>query len=377
MVRPGTVEEEAEETEKIEFSNDLFGDDKAGKVLYVRDCYKGLFAEIEKERFDKEVGGAVITGTPGIGKTMFSAYLIRQYMDMKVNTILFKFRNEGYILISRSKRWECDGYSYELSATLPEGQEYYVGGLALDHQLPKYLKNLKDVIYIVDLNQEKFQESLPTVFTIILTSSNKEKYASAVSSGTRTVAVLWMPVWSLEELQQHNVPIENLEARYQVHGGILRYLLWREADAKRDLKAVLDSSDSNEFTLALDKDCKDANVSGRLVHYQLQNLKDYRSSKAVFASKQIRDRVANRFYLRERLSFQATIDKMKFDSSFGSPRGILSELVWHHQLRSGGAFKMKKLKAASDASGVEDLEVRALDGEVTTCEHDMRDLKSF
>ena len=38
---------------------------------------------------------------------------------------------------------------------------------------------------------------------------------------------------------------------------------------------------------------------------------------------------------------------------------------------------MKQLKDASEASGVEDLEVRALNGEVTTCEHDMGDLKSF
>jgi len=333
--------------EQITFSCDLFGESGAGNVLYVRDCYIGLFETIEAKRSKRVVGGAVVTGTPGIGKTMCAAYFIRRYMILNV-TVLFKFRNEGYFLFSKTKKWECEAISFELSATLLDGtdsQNYYVGRLdAGDEQgFAEYLKTLNDVVYIVDLNQEKFAESLPAAFTVILTSANKEKYASAVSSATKTVAILWMPVWSLKEIQQHCKPIDRLCERYEVHGGVLRYLLWSEDDAKKDLKAILDTSTSDTFALALDRDCTDARVSGRLVHYKLAADKNYNTSIAVFASKHIRERVAARFFLRERYSFQVTVDKMKFDNSFGSPRGVLSELIWHHQLREGGNFKMKAL----------------------------------
>jgi hypothetical protein len=364
---------------QITFSCELFGENGAGNVLYVRDCYKGIFTEIENKRSSALVGGAVVTGTPGIGKTMCAAYFIRRYMLSEV-TVLFKFRNEGYFLFSTAKNWAHEGFSFELSATLAEGQTYYIGRLGVDNKVfTDYLKTLNEVVYIVDLNQEKFTESLPPAFTVILTSANKEKYASAVSSGHKTVSVLWMPIWSLEEIRQHycNIgkPTDRLIERYDVHGGVLRYLLWEEEQAKTDLKNVLDASTSETFFSALDKDCQNANVSGRLVHYKLAANNNYTDSQAVFASKHIRDRVAKRFYLRERRSFLVTVDKMKFDSSFGSPRGVLSELVWHHQLREGGNFMMKALDEAGIVTNM--VVVKRFSGEVVSCEKDMRDLLKF
>jgi hypothetical protein len=81
------------------------------------------------------------------------------------------------------------------------------------------------------------------------------------------------------------------------------------------------------------------------------------------------------FYLRERLSLQATIDKLKFDNSFGSPRRLFSELVWHHQVRGGGSFMMKILSQAvrkSEGSGRPEVFRRRCYGE-----QDMRDLLKF
>ena len=378
-VRP----EENGSTEKIEFNSELLGEDGAGSVLFVRKCYKEIFDIIDAERKAGKVGGAVVTGTPGIGKTMCSTYLIRRFMLLGT-TVLLNFRNEGYFLFSTTNKWENDGVSFELSdvlleeqTTAIEGKTYYVGKLA-DRKLIPYLKRLKEVVYMVDFNQDKFKESLPAAFTIILTSANKEKYASAVSSANKTVVILWMPVWSLEEIKQHGWQIQDLDERYAIHGGAIRYLLWDKDKATKDLKTIIDSSSDATFLLALDKDCQDANASGRLVHYKLLTDDDYGSNTAVFASKHIRDRVANRFYLCQRLSFQATVDKMKFDGSFGGARGILSELVWHHQLRDGGKFRMKKLtQQAGGVQEVTSVNVRRFLGDVITCEQDMRDLKAL
>ena len=187
-----------------------------------------------------------------------------------------------------------------------------------------------------------------------------------------------MPVWSLEEIKQHGWQIQDLDYRYAIHGGAIRYLLWDEDKATSDLKAIIDSSSDATFILALDKDCQDANVSGRLVHYKLLTDDDYCSNTAVFALKHIRDRVATRCYLRHRLSFQATVDKMKFDGNFGGAQGILSELVWHHQLRDGGEFRMKKLTPeAGGKQEVASVKVRRFLGDVVTCQQDLRDLKAL
>ena len=80
-----------------------------------------------------------------------------------------------------------------------------------------------------------------------------------------------------------------------------------------------------------------------------------------------------RFYLRERLGFQATIEKMKFDSDFGSPRGCLSELVWYHQFREGGNFQLKNLSSLM----TDNLKVARFKGNVVPCECDMRDLSTL
>ena len=83
-------------------------------------------------------------------------------------------------------------------------------------------------------------------------------------------------------------------------------------------------------------------------------------------------RVAMRFFFRERLGFQATIDKMKFNADFDSPRGCLSELVWHHQICEGGTFQIKELRQGKTTK----VEVPRL-RDVVSCEYDMRDLESL
>lgn len=353
----------------IEFSEPLLDEDSAGKALYVRRCYEDLHLLVDKTKEENQVGGVVITGTPGIGKTMFGVHLIHQFAHKNKLTVLYKFRNEGYFIFTQQKIWKYEERSYELPGDGPEYFGLIESADGTSSDFVQYLKNLETVLYIVDLHKDIHNESLTGAFTIILSSCDKEKYASAVTSSTKTLSILWMPTWTKQEIKECFPTIDKLEERFNRHGGVLRYLLWPESQARKDLNSVLDSSTADTFTAALDPNCKDAKISGRLVHYSIVE-RDYMGATARFASKEIATRVATRFYLRERLSFQATIDKMKFDATFGSPRGILSELVWHHQFRDGGKFRLKTFESGK----IEALCVPEFTGDVVTCEYDMRDL---
>jgi hypothetical protein len=110
-------------------------------------------------------------------------------------------------------------------------------------------------------------------------------------------------------------------------------------------------------------------MSGRLVHYTEVD-ENFNNAVAKFASESIRSRVFTRFVLKERISLKVAADAMKFDTGFSSPRGVLSELAWHHELRRGGAWTLKDLERGESRT----VNVAAFTGEIITCKNDMRDL---
>lgn len=360
--------------DSLQFAESILGDRQCGPILFKRDCYKDLFKLVEKSREAGNAAGVVITGTPGIGKTMFGVQCIHTYAVEKHTTVLYKFRSEGYFIFSSHKVWQVTNKQYyEL-----QGHGPLFSGLikTTDEESLEFVAHLKTrtgVIYIVDLDKNPFDESISNAFTIILSSTNREKYSTAISSATLPMIVLWMETWSKREVQQHfGGKVFSLDERFARHGGVPRYLLWPEDVAKHDLDSVLDSTTSAEFQVALDPDCKIEKFNGRLVHYSKVPATRH-TATATFASEEIMKRVAIRFYLRERLGFQATIDKMKFDSDFGSPRGCLSELVWHHQFREGGNFQLKNLSSLT----TKNVNVARFQGSVVPCEYDMRDLSNL
>ena len=252
----------------IRFAESILGDDQCGPTLFKRDCYTDLFRLVEESRNSKEYVGAVITGTPGIGKTMFGVQCIYAYAVEKHITVLYKFRSEGYFIFSSKKVWQVNReICFELQGK--PGGPLYSGLVDERHEHTKhfveFLKNQKEVVYIVDLDKQDFQESVFNAFTIILSSTNRDKYSSALKSATLPMKVLWMETWSYDEVQKHlGDKIDNLDERFARHGGVPRYLLWSDETVKDDLDSVLDATTSEEFQVALDAHCKFEKFNGRV-----------------------------------------------------------------------------------------------------------------
>ena len=152
-------------------------------------------------------------------------------------TVLYKFRNEGYFIFTQQKIWKYEERSYELPGDGPEYFGLIESADGTSSDFVQYLKNLETVLYIVDLHTDSHNESLTGAFTIILSSCDKEKYASALTSSTKTLSVLWMPTWT-KEIKDCFPAIDKLEERFNSHGGVLRYLLWPESQARKDLNST-------------------------------------------------------------------------------------------------------------------------------------------
>ena len=227
-------------------------------------------------------------------------------------------------------------------------------------------------MFVIDLHKERHTESLQNAFTIVCSSIDPSKYSALITSGTQTLDVLWMTTWPKSEVKQKFPEISNLDARYDRHGGVLRYLLWPEEKAIEDLDGVLDSTGTNMFLSALRPDCNDSTISGRLVHYTEVDSR-FKKPVAKFASLSIRNRVYTRFVFKERLGLKVATDAMKFDTGFSNPRGVLLELAWHHEIRTGGDWTLEDL----ETGGTKLVTVAPFTGEVVTCKDDMRDLTTL
>jgi hypothetical protein len=221
-------------------------------------------------------------------------------------------------------------------------------------------------MYVIDLHKERHLESLQNAFTIVCSSTDSSKSSALLTSGTQT---LYMPTWPKAEVKNTFPNISNIDARCKRHGGALRYLLWPEENAIKDLNRVLDSSSQGAFISALQPECKDPTMNGHLVHYTEVD-DNFVSAVAKFASESIRDRVFARFVLKERISLKVAADAMKFDTGFSSLRGVLLELAWHRELRRGGAWTLKDLETGESRT----VNVPAFTGEIITCKNDVRDL---
>jgi hypothetical protein len=205
------------------------------------------------------------------------------------------------------------------------------------------LKNDPETLFVIDLHKERHVESLQNFFTVVRSSIDSSKYSALISSATRTMEILWMATWPKSEVEAMFPEIDNLDARYDRHGGALRYLLWPANKAIEDLDNVIDSTPRDSFLSALLPNCKDPTVSGRLVHYTDVN-DEFKKPVAKFASIYIRNRVLARFVIKERFGLKIAADAMKFNTGFSSLRGVLLELAWHHELREGGDWTLKNLE---------------------------------
>ena len=186
-----------------------------GKKLVVRKCYTELFSLIDawlKEQFNKDgiKGALVITGTPGIGKSVFLAYVASRLAE-----------DGAKIVIQLGNQWWSR-----------------IDGTCICHEESKPVRLLKDpeTILLGDpVGGKNSQPILPRMCgcTIIFTSPQQNNYDSLWKQYEGRSERYFMPVWSADEVLNHwktggilqdCEKEEDVKLAFSMLGGSVRYL---------------------------------------------------------------------------------------------------------------------------------------------------------
>eukprot|EP00434_Breviolum_minutum_P014537 symbB.v1.2.012819.t1/scaffold884.1/size313170/31 len=211
-----------------EFSNNILGDETMQDKLIVRQCYTEMRAQIMNWLNDKfkpqkpRTGMFVITGTPGIGKSVFLAYMVAFLVE----------KDYGIVIQRGQKFWSRESGS---GKTVARGKTE-----------PKLLEDAKAVLLADPLGSETASvvEHRFAGCTIVFTSLRERCYKASYQQQRVHSQKRYMPVWSKEELVQHRAVLfsDKSEAVEQAHarlGGSVRWLaeLLANWDGKADLES--------------------------------------------------------------------------------------------------------------------------------------------
>ena len=306
---------------------------KANRTLYVRQAYKDLFAIIcnylNSGDIEDRTSRVAITGTPGIGKSMFLFYImwrltkmeatktviLRRHMDEKV---IYVFQNEGCWATQDDSKilgFLNDGTTWYLTDTLepPPGQVEAI---------------------------------------TILVASPARRHYEAFSRYLNTAPLHYFPVWSLEELKLvapfYSRELKDIEKRYYKIGGVPRYLLEKNYDLEPTIRGAVGRLAIEKLPLiASGSVSKEDQVSHLIVQFVV-NTSSYLDFTLRMAS-QYATQMAMVLFI------QYEEEKVKQFIRWGSPlpalatlQGEFFEAYAHQKLCKGGKFIGRSLETKDE-----------------------------
>ena len=181
------------------------------KKIYVRKCYRDVFDLLLKSIKMKSFA---ISGTPGIGKSVFFVYILYRLMkDFEEKTLSLR---PNRIVYQRATEYTCFNLENQTA-------------VELEHLEAKALVRQQDTLYIIDGQTTPMSSSCIALF---ISSPRSQQYKEFVK---QKMAKQWyFPVWTLEELQScqsqcySDLSIEILKERYRVYGGVARLVFYRD-----------------------------------------------------------------------------------------------------------------------------------------------------
>ena len=243
--------------------------------LYIREAYEELFEIIWKNQQDKEskmrINRMAITGTPGIGKSVFLFYILWRLANIESTKTVILHRQMNHRRIYVFQNGGCwivsSGADIQMFLTDP------------------------DTWYLTDALLTP-PDSVEAV--TILVSSPAEKYYSDFLKYSSTAPLHYLPTWSLEELKRvahvYSKSPEEVEKRFNMIGGIPRYVLEKDIN----LEAMIDEKigkllSNNILLLPTFERAQENEISHRLVHFKVEP-PCYTKYELVMASQYVREK---------------------------------------------------------------------------------------
>jgi Crinkler effector protein N-terminal domain len=178
--------------------------------LYVRQCYEDVF-HLLIQCINLNKTSFAISGTPGIGKSLFFVYILYRLMDdFKTKTLPLK---PNRVVYQVGPTFECFDLQQQVVTRITT---YDVEGLVQE----------EDTFYVID-----GQTSVPLISSCVvlfISSPRSEEYKAFVKQ--KKAKKWYFPVWTLAELQtcqRHcypDLPTEMLQERHRIYGGVARFV---------------------------------------------------------------------------------------------------------------------------------------------------------
>ncbi|KAI7947563.1 hypothetical protein MJO28_009471 [Puccinia striiformis f. sp. tritici] len=329
----------------------VLGDEELGRRFLVRSIYQELCDHLERPSCQKKW---VVTGTPGIGKTIFSAYYL-WIAARKQKTVVwqpFQSQNEP----SKTYLMTSGG----------------VQRVALDsNELVDALAN-SETVYIVD-GQAPITCN---AWTLLVTPPQYDNYKYLLKE---QAFMLYMVPWSYEELlnckthlysDEKALPTTLMERLFEWYGGVPRYVLalassqfrcgGKEDDVGDVLVAELTSAIKKHKVSDILNAHQDRNRAGAYSHRVLHIWNHPSGNPFLFhvawASRQVESAVL----IRLQQEFRADLKRLlqtTGDYLCGNVRGMVFESHAHDVLQGGGRFKVRQLCKGQDPPSDPSVEV--------------------
>lgn len=346
------------------------------KTIFQRECFGPLKDKVEKVVSEKEGdrskwSSVIITGSSGIGKTLFGFYLAHQLVQAG-KTVAYNYRNQLRVVLAPSvselqsskRRFPLDLLrQYQKGQLSPmEGKEEtddqrdasrYWGAVDKTSDFWKKLLQNEETWLLVDLHRGDTYEDGRQRCKIVLTSTLRQGDWPDLDSGGGSISrKLYMGPLSFEEAKEIkstlNLPIsdEEITRRYAEFGGSARFLFHAGAEQK------VNEAFQKGVQASLDPNTENPVRASALVHIIADENFEYVGRK--WASQKIAERAVDALIDSREAGEQVWLEATqgRAGKHIMGARGIFAERLWHRQVQSDKEIRLKRLKPSPEGKTI-------------------------
>lgn len=349
---------------------ELLGQNGLGSILYVRECYRALYTMITQQTMQlpgaMEAPRWILTGNPGIGKSLFLAYLLWRARCEGATVVYEPSTVYGYMSAYMEKR-----YLMRPDGTCLSGQ----AGLCLyEDELDQ-----PSTWYIADAHAPTRQSAR----TLFVSAPLRSSYGGFEKlPGTFKC---FMPVWTWEEVEicwrfvfrnDERVPQSRVRELFSYWGGIPRMVLEKPLQWSDDVIMQMLESSSRTCTLAMcERSIGEIGGQDELPYNILHIIvgEDYRHSHMAFASARVVEMMLNRFLIFDRTETFEFINEGCTICPQSTLRFELLQQLAQDQIHKEVSIIARDLKTGRDFE-VKDIGIDSSHAKKTTFTYDQNNL---
>jgi hypothetical protein len=348
------------------------------QVIFIRECFPRLYETVKNRVLDGKF--ISLTGTPGLGKSMFAYYVALRLLHEKNVAVIFIHMGwqETHLFLPNNVPDRVKAVLAKYGP--PEKEVGWVGrllgtpsGLQFDTDISakKLYQDLTclvgDVVVILDPPRD-FGEAVfqpPSTGLFIATSPRPVRSTSADVQGG--LVEIYFPLWTLEEIrrlvrersQRELTPKElgELEYRFLLFGGVPRWIVKPNIShdemvftALQKTKNAISRVSSATLKEMFDPRSSQPDVSGLLIHLKVVNA-EFTETKKKFASAMVELELYRRGYDTGRAELRHFLSAARDIEGFKQAAGNLYESSWHVILQHGAEVELEELFDRSNGRG--------------------------